>query len=103
MDLRTVKTLRTCHQQMCAFRRIFKGKRCRIPYDSLRIFVAGSITGCGCSDEVVFMMMGCTFKLLIHVMGIMDITNKMVAYALSSCATLATSEHRLAADCVIVS
>ena len=49
------------------------------------------------------MMMGCTFKLLVHMMGIMDITNEMVAYALPSRATLATSEHRLAADCVIVS
>ena len=103
MDLRTVKTLRTYHQQMCAFRRIFKGKQCRIPYDSLRIFVAGSITGYGCSDEAAIMMMGCTFKLLIHMMGIMDITNEIVAYALPSRANQATSEHRLAADCVIVS
>ena len=81
MDLRTVKTLRTYHQQMCAFRRIFKGKRCRIPYDSLRIFVAGSITGYGCSNEAAIMMMSCTFKLLVHMVGIMDITNEMVAYA----------------------
>jgi hypothetical protein len=103
MDLRTVKTLRAYHQQMYAFRCIFRGKQCRIPYDSLRIFVAGSITGYGCSEEAAIMMMGCTFKLLIHMMGIMDITNKMVAYALPSRATLATSEHRLAADCVIVS
>ena len=36
-------------------------------------------------------------------MGIMDITNEMVAYALPSRTTLARSEHRLAAHCVIVS
>ena len=74
--------------------------------DSIRfvkISIAGSITGYGCSDEAAIMMMDCTFKLLVPMMGIMDITNEMVAYALPSCATLATSEHRLAADCVIVS
>ncbi len=99
---RFAKPLRNSHQQMNAFKNLFKGKRCRIPCESLQIIVAGSITGYGCSDEAAIVMLGCTFRLLVQVMGIDDISNEMIACALPSHATLATSEHKLATDCIIV-
>lgn len=47
-------------------------------------------------------MLECAFKLVLHVMGIDNITNAQVSKATPSAATVATYEHALAAGCVAV-
>ena len=93
--------LKECKTQLDKFLKLFQSEKCVIPSASLMIFILGSITGYGCSDEATIIMLGCAFKLVLHVMGI-DITNAQVSKAVPSAATLATYEHALSAGCVAV-
>jgi hypothetical protein len=86
---------------MTKFLKLFKGKYCRIKDKAFKTFVLGSISGYGCSDEAVILMLCCTLKLVLITMGIdHKISDEQIANAGPCHNKITNGEYMIAAGCV---